>query len=195
MRRLGRLISVVLLLLIVNFVGDIQMAKLLTIIILAVTSVSNGMAQSGQATIKEKRDLLQQLGNDGEDIADISTESVKVKKIDLNNDSKPEYIVYVEELCGASGSCDYWIYGQRGSGFVLLLKTFAYSDFAVKPAAAYTNGYRNLTAEAHGDAESTSYKIYKYNGDAYEATDCFSRKFVGRGKSKRIKATRYRCHE
>jgi hypothetical protein len=85
MRRLGRLISVVLLLLIVNFVGDIQMAKLLTIIILAVTSVSNGMAQSGQATIKEKRDLLQQLGNDGEDIADISTESVKVKKIDLNN--------------------------------------------------------------------------------------------------------------
>ena len=104
-----------------------------------------------------------------------------VKKIDLNIDGKPEYMVELsgEKFCGIAGNCLNWIYGKNGRQYNLLLSTNTRSLTLEKTS---TRKFRDLRTEDRGDLGTYNIAIYKIDGDKYEAKKCFDNVYVKKGK-------------
>ena len=153
-------------------------------------------AQTGkQATVKEKAALTQLVlqdkevkedmtGEGGPSVAAI-TQGVIVKKIDLNKDGQPEYLVTLEEghLCGAHANCPAWVYRKTGGEYQLLLRTFGQQLLLEK---ASTGGFRDLRTEGASSAFETDFSIYKFDGNKYQAKACYSRTYSGKGRKPKI---------
>jgi hypothetical protein len=145
---------------------------------------------SDQATAQEKMDLSQlilkdkQVQEDGVSTEDVA-KGINVKKVDLNNDGQPEYIVTLEALpiCGAHANCPDWVYRKSGSEYQLLLRTFGQQLLLEK---ASTNKFRDLRSEGASSAFETDFSIYKFDGSKYRAKACYSRTYSAKGRKPKI---------
>lgn len=153
-------------------------------------------AQTGkQAAVKEKAALIQlvlqdkevqeaRTGEGGLSVAAI-TKGIIVKKIDLNKDGQPEYLVTLEEehLCGAHANCPAWVYRKTGGEYQLLLRTFGQQLLLERTS---TNSFRDLRSEGASSAFETDFSIYKFDGNKYQAKACYSRTYSAKGRKPKI---------
>ncbi|MDT4954715.1 MAG: hypothetical protein QOJ02_2853 [Acidobacteriota bacterium] len=160
-------------------------------------------AQTGkQATVKEKAALTQLVlqdkevkeamtGEGGLSVDDI-TKGIIVKKIDLNKDGQPEYLVTLEVgyFCGAHANCPDWVYRKTGGEYQLLLRTFGQQLLLQRTS---TNSFRDLRSEGASSAFETDFSIYKFDGNKYQAKACYSRIYSAQGRKPKI--TRIKCEE
>jgi len=162
---------------------------------------AGGVSQTrGHVTAREKKEITEALAKDKnfqkelkeyEIKASDATKTVQIKKIKLNGDASPEFLVVVEEehLCGALANCPNWVYRKTDEGsYSLLLYTRGRELLTEKTS---TGGFRNLRSEGGGTATESYFSIYKYDGTSYRAKDCFKREESG-GNSK-PKTTRIDC--
>lgn len=164
-----------------------------------------GLAQSnGQATAQEKKELSQLILKDKEVQENIKdglspdavAQAVIVKKIDLNKDSQPEYIVVLKEvvplgsLCGALANCPNWVYRKTGSEYQLLLRTRGRELVLEKTS---TNEFTDLRSEGGDTALEGSFVNYKFDGNKYQAKGCYTRTYAT--KTQKEKITPIKCEE
>lgn len=159
-----------------------------------------GLAQkSRQATAQEKKDLFQLILKDkniSEALPDMEggekelAKSLSVEKKDLNKDGQPEYLATLENgfLCGAHANCPHWVFRKTGGSYQLLLATAGQQLTTQK---TLSNKFFDLRSDGSDSAFETSYSIYKFDGNEYKATDCFT---VNHEK-KKPKTTRVQCRE
>jgi hypothetical protein len=125
-----------------------------------------------------------------EELVQSAAQTLRIRKVDLNRDGRPEYIVKIEgegvDFCGALANCPRWVFRKTQRGF----ERIAFDEGAreLTPQKSSTKGYRDLPALAGSTAIEDAVVIYKYDGRKYWATDCFEREFSGaRMKVKRVK--------
>lgn len=145
---------------------------------------------SNRVTAQEKAALTQliltdkQVQEDGVS-ADAVTKGITVKKIDLNKDGQPEFIVVLGEemICGAHANCPTWVYRKAGGEYQLLLRTFGQQLLLEKSS---TNSFRDLRSEGASSAFETDFSIYKFDGNKYQAKACYSRTYSVKGRKPKI---------
>jgi hypothetical protein len=160
-------------------------------------------AQTGkQAAVKEKAALTQlvlqdkevreALGGEGALSVDDITKGVIVKKVDLNKDGQPEYLVTLEVgyFCGAHANCPDWVYRKTGGEYQLLLRTFGQQLLLQRSS---TNSFRDLRSEGASSAFETDFSIYQFDGNKYQAKACYSRTYSAQRRNPKI--TRIKCEE
>ncbi len=76
--------------------------------------------------------------------------------------------------CGAA-NCRAYILQQEGKAYRLLLD--ARSIQQTRVLNSVTNGYHDIQTEMHGSATSSDLRIYRYDGQHYRLTNCFSRNY------------------
>lgn len=162
-----------------------------------------GMAQSGKkATAQEKQALFQLISkndaiiadgiNDGGLKAENLAKAMSVKKMDLNKDGQPEYLVMLEDtyFCGAHGNCPNWVYRKSGSEYQLLLSTAGESLTLDKTS---TNKFRDLRSEGSNSAYESSGTVFKFDGNAYKEGECYT--ITYNEKNKKGKKAVIKCGE
>jgi hypothetical protein len=164
-----------------------------------------GLAQSGrQATKQEKKDIFQLILKNDKQVseylnnpdtqikADEYAQGMTVKKIDLNKDGHPEYIVAIKDgfLCGALANCPNWVYRKTGSEYQLLLRTFG-RDLLLEKTSS--NKFRDLRSEGGNTAFEGSFVNYKFDDNKYLAKGCYTRTYATKGKKEKINAIK--CDE
>jgi len=159
-----------------------------------------GFAQkSKQATVQEKKDIFQLILKDknvSEALPDIQggekelAKSLSVEKKNLNNGGQTEYFATMDNgfLCGAHANCPRWVFRKTGDGYQLLLAT---AGQRLATQKNLSNKFFDLRSDGSDSAFETSYSIYKFDGNEYKATDCFT---VNHEK-KKPKTTRVQCQE
>ena len=168
-----------------------------------VTCGGIGMAQSSKnATAQEKKDLFQLISKSDVMMADAIkdgslkaanlTKQMSVKKLDLNNDGRPEYIVVIQDgfLCGAHGNCTNRVYRKAGSEYQELL---ADNGEMITFEKTYTNKFRDLRLEGSNTAFEGSGTVFKFDGDTYKASQCYTVTSDGNGKKGTMKKTIVKC--
>jgi len=181
------------------------MKKIILALMAVFACFSIGMAQSGKkATAQEKKDLFQLISKndamivegikDGGLKADNLAKEMSVKKIDLNKDGQPEYIVVIENgyLCGAHGNCTNRVYRKTGSEYQQLL---AENGEILTLEKTSTNNFRDLRLEGSNTAFESSGTVYKFDGKTYKAIECYTVTSDGNGKKGKMKKTLYKCSE
>jgi hypothetical protein len=174
------------------------MTKFLVALMIVFDCLSPGLAQArNQATAQEKREFLQLILQDvREEIREFEVgandvaQAMSIEKRDLDGDDQPEYLVVLEEdhLCGALGNCPHWVYRKTGNEYEPLLRTRGRELLLEKTS---THGYRDLRSEAGDTASEGEFIIYKYDGNKYQAKQCYLRKYTG----KRDRIIRIKCEE
>lgn len=137
-----------------------------------------------QLVLQDKEVQEAMTGDAGLSVDDI-TKGIMVKKIDLNKDGQPEYLVTLEEehLCGAHANCPAWVYRKTGGEYQLLLRTFGQQLLLER---ASTNSFRDLRSEGSSSAFETDFSIYKFDGNKYLAKACYSRTYSAKGRKPKI---------
>ena len=137
-----------------------------------------------QLVLQDKEVQEAMTGESGLSVDDI-TKGIIVKKIDLNKDGQPEYLVTLEVgyFCGAHANCPAWVYRQTGGEYQLLLRTFGQQLLLEK---ASTNSFRDLRSEGSSSAFETDFSIYKFDGNKYLAKACYSRTYSAKGRKPKI---------
>jgi hypothetical protein len=174
------------------------MTKFMLALMIVFACLSIGLAQSSrQATAQETKDISQLILKDKQvQEVGVSTEAVAkgitVKKIDLNNDSQPEYIVVLNEgvICGAHENCPNWVYRKTGSEYQLLLRTMGQRLLLEKTS---TNGFTDLRSDGSDTAIEHAFANYKFDGNKYVAKGCYTETYVGEGK--KFKITPFDCKQ
>jgi hypothetical protein len=93
------------------------------------------------------------------------------KRVDLNHDGVPEFVVQgIDRLCGASW-CPFWIYRRISIGYERLLD--AGNIQRLEPQATVSDGYRDVRAWRHGSAWESGVTSYKFDGRRYRPAQCF----------------------
>lgn len=174
--------------------------KISLALLFALVCIVPGSSQRrNQASLEEKRELLRLIVKDDKEVGEMlddiggyegALKLTHVRKLDLNRDGQPEYLVELEEghLCGALGNCPDWVYRKTGEGYELLLRTRGRQLLLEKTSAG---GYRDLRSEAGDTAWQGDFAIYQYDGKKYRANRCYLRKYTG----KRVKITPTKCQE
>ena len=159
-----------------------------------------GFAQkSKQATAQEKKDIFQLILKDknvSEALPDLEggekelAKSLSVEKKDLNKDAQPEYLATLDNgnLCGAHANCPRWVFRKTGDGYQLLL---AAAGQQLKTQKTLSNKFFDLRSDGSNSAFESSYSIYKFDGNEYKATDCFT----VNNEQKKPKTSRVQCQE
>jgi hypothetical protein len=117
--------------------------------------------------------------------SDAVMKGITVKKVDLNKDGQPEFIVVLGEemICGAHANCPTWVYRKAGGEYQLLLRTFGQQLLLEKSS---TNSFRDLRSEGASSAFETDLSIYKFDGNKYQAKACYSRTYSAKGRKPKI---------
>jgi hypothetical protein len=164
-------------------------------------------AQSrGRVTAREREDIFRLIRQDGEfvkllaefaqspdeveEFVRLTERTMTVRKVDLNGDGRPDYIVEVSGgFCGTLANCPHWVYRKGRGGF----ERIGYDGRSreLTPQKTSTRGYRDLRAEAGSTASEDVIVDYKYDGREYRAADCFRRDHSG----PRVKMKRIKCEE
>ena len=181
------------------------LAKVALALVAVVLCLDTGSAQSrGRATAREKEEIFRLLRRDEEfvkllaefaqdpgeveELVRLSAQTMDVRRVDLNRDGRPEYMVEVGGgVCGALANCPRWIYRRQRAGFERI--GYDAGSRVLTPRKTSTGGYRDLRAEAGSTAVEDAVVIYKYDGRRYRAADCFTRDHSG----PRVKVTRVKC--
>ncbi|MCW5960045.1 MAG: hypothetical protein KIS76_07770 [Pyrinomonadaceae bacterium] len=103
------------------------------------------------------------------------TNRIEIDEVDLNRDSRREYIVWGRyNFCGGTGNCSLWVLEKRRGKLRMILSSGGYYGeskwFEVKKRS--TNGFRDLLIKGHFTAAETHYGRYKYYGRKYVESDC-----------------------
>lgn len=157
---------------------------------LSMLLIPDALAQGKKATAQEKKEFSQliltdkQVQEDGVS-ADAVAKGITVEKKDLNKDGQLEFIVVLNEegICGAHANCPNWVYRKTGSEYQLLLRTFGQQLLLEKTS---TNSFRDLRSEGASSAFETDFSIYKFDGNKYQATACYSRTYSAKGQKPKI---------
>lgn len=179
------------------------MKKLMLALMVVFACFGIDMAQSGKkATAQEKKDLFQLISKndamivdgikDGGLVADNLAKAMIVKKIDLNKDGQPEYIVIIEDtyLCGAHGNCPNYVYRKTGGEYQLLVVANGETLTLEKTS---TNKFRDLRSEGSNSAYESSGTIFKFDGNTYKESECYTITYSE--KDKKGKKTGMKCPE
>ena len=142
-----------------------------------------------QLVLKDKK-VEESIQSYGTKAADVE-KGVKVEKVDLNRDGRPEYLVTLEEsmICGAHANCPHWVFRKTGDEYQSLLLGWG-QELSLEKASS--GGYRNLRTEGADSAIERSATVYKFDGSQYKAVDCMTFTF---GKGKKFKVAHVKCEE
>lgn len=140
----------------------------------------SGVPSLPPTAIKVPADLAEQLLRDEESVRTCLREShggnestlfrhFKVKRVDLNNDKLPEYIVEANDDVNGQGGCfgdgrghaEIWIYRKTTSGYEPLMSGLL--SVGVKLLKTSTNGYRDLKDTGHNGIILVE-TIYEFDG-------------------------------
>lgn len=139
------------------------------LLLIAVFFVVGAITSQAQ-TLAVKKQILNQII----DLGEITEQKVKqaggvskvleIQSVDLNRDSKPEFIV----RCGWCSSTDpAWVFRQVGSGVELLYDAGARS--LITPLKTSTKGWRNLRVEtAQSATGEVASGVIRFNGRTYQ---------------------------
>jgi hypothetical protein len=105
------------------------------------------------------------------------SKNFRVEKIDLNDDTKPEFVVQGlnKYLCTITGNCSFWIYQKTGNGYERVLEASDVQQYNFK--RTLSNGYRDLMTSTHDSAFDSSLSLYRFDGDEYRLTECGERSY------------------
>ena len=172
-------------------------------VLLAFSSI--GMAQkSTSATAQEKKDLFQLISKNDATIVDAIKEGsltaanlakdMNVKKVDLNKDGQPEYLVVIQDayLCGAHGNCTNRVYRKSGNQYQEVLVG---SGEMLTLEKTSSNKFRDLRLEGSNTAFEGSGTVFKFDGHTYKASECYTVTSDGNGKKGKMKKTVVKCEE
>jgi len=122
------------------------------------------------------KDCPQYAGSEG---AKKFAETLIAHSIDLNQSGATGLVVTAQNecSCGASGgNCGTWLYGKQGDTYTMLLN--AGSVLSIKTGKTLPSGYSDLMTEARSSANESIISFYKWSGNKYQATECFSHKRI-----------------
>ena len=183
------------------------MAKIALALVAVVLCLNSGSAQSrSRVTAREREDIFRLIRRDeefvkllaefaqspgeAEEFVQLTARTMSVRKVDLNGDGRPDYIVEVSGgFCGTLANCPHWVYRKGRGGF----ERIGYDGRSreLTPRKTSTRGYRDLRAEAGSTASEDVIVGYKYDGREYRAANCFTRDHSG----PRVKMKRIKCKE
>jgi hypothetical protein len=104
--------------------------------------------------------------NDGLSIDEV-VRKIKAQSIDLNRDSKPEFILS-GLICGQN--CSYWIYRQEKDSYLKIPFEGSFQD--LKVLATKTKGYQDLLGTRYWTCCEASLMTYQFDGSGYVETIC-----------------------
>jgi hypothetical protein len=121
-------------------------------------------------------DFIDELTYDNLETFDCS-ENFRVKKIDLNGDRKPEFVVQGLDkyLCSPTGNCSFWIYRKTENGYEQILEASDVQQYNF--GRTLNNGYLDLTTFMHGSAFDSDLSVYRFDGDMYRLKECGERSY------------------
>lgn len=115
------------------------------------------------------------------------TEILRVREIDLNDDSKPEFIVSFQYIgvCSPTANCPMAIYGifdderskvRTSAGiydFSLRRLLFDLGSISLKEQNSESNGYRDMLAVNNGGNNDDFQRQYSFDGEEYRLKKCW----------------------
>lgn len=176
------------------------MKKIAIVLVFVLACCSIGFAQkTKQATAQEKKDIFQLILKDenvSQALPDLQggekalAKSLSIEKRDLNRDGKSEFLATLESefLCGAHANCPRWVFRKTGDGYQLLLTT---AGQTLSTQKTLSNKFFDLRSDGSDSAFETSYSVFKFDGNQYKATDCFTVDH----EQKKPRTTRVQCQE
>lgn len=98
-------------------------------------------------------------------------------KVDLNNDGKKEIILRgkTSGLCGATGNCEFWVFGKMRGKYQELLSDKDYyriSEMGKQIKNKKTNNYADILLTYRFSISDIAYTTYKFNGQKYIKSKC-----------------------
>lgn len=159
------------------------------------STVPTKQAARAKITLLCSDELLQQISNDllhDDDFVDElefdnaktfnCSDNFRTKRIDLNRDGKPEFVVHGLEqyLCSITGNCAFWIYRQTEKGYERILDTGDVHQFYFQHT--FSNGYRDVITAMHSSATDSSLSLYKFDGSQYQLKGCMERTYSYKDK-------------
>ena len=96
------------------------------------------------------------------------------ERVDLDGDGKPELLIQSsrnEPLC-PTPNCPAWAYRIDGERYVRLLSDVAGYIDGVTVLATSTKGMLDLRLQQHSSASERDVVVYRFDGQAYKASDC-----------------------
>ena len=171
------------------------MKKIIFALMIGFVCFNIGLAQSSKVTAQEKNDLFQLiLKNDkkiSENVNNADTDkmakAMSVEKIDLNKDGQAEYIVVMDN---GERNTPLLVYQKTAGEYKLLLRSFGQMLTQLKTS---TKKFRDLRGEGSNSSSERGFDIFKFDGDKYQATKCYTETYQGNGK--KVKTTITKCEE
>ena len=117
---------------------------------------------------------------------------LRIEKVDLNSDGRPEYLVQIRSIlvCSPTSNCPFALYqiddgeasqfrssgGIKDFGLRRLLFTRAAMDLSFENTS--TNGYRDLTRRFNNNPDGLYLERFKFDGREYQRERCFQERGV-----------------
>lgn len=138
---------------------------------ISLSLVAHGSLYAQQIPQKVVQQLAVQLRHDVPAMGDCTTKSkypFSARAVDLNGDSKPEYLLTSANECECGQvNCSQWVYRANGKGFDLLLEAEGYVLHVGKTAH---RNYRDLATTSRNSAAIVNHVSYAFTGARYERT-------------------------
>ena len=96
------------------------------------------------------------------------------ERVDLDGDGRPELLIQSsrnEPLC-PTPNCPAWAYRIDGERYVRLLSDLAGYIDGVTVLATSTKGMLDLKVQQHSSASERDVVVYRFDGQAYQPSDC-----------------------
>ncbi|MEP6763817.1 MAG: hypothetical protein ABJB66_05860 [Gemmatimonadaceae bacterium] len=141
--------------------------------VLCILAISAGVARSASAQTPIPAKIMQQLSlqlrHDVPAMRDCTTKSkypFTARAVDLNGDSKPEYLLASASECECGQvNCSQWVYRANDKAFDLLLEAEGY---VLNIGATSHRGYRDLRTTSRNSAAIVNHVSYAFRGVRYE---------------------------
>ncbi|MEP6781718.1 MAG: hypothetical protein ABJC26_17595 [Gemmatimonadaceae bacterium] len=136
---------------------------------ISLSLVADKSTAAQQIPAKVMQQLAVQLRRDVPAMSDCTTKSkypFTARVVDLNGDSKPEYLLTSASECECGQvNCSQWVYRANEKGFEMLLEAEGYVLNVGK--AAHRN-YRDLATTSRNSAAIVNHVSYAFTGARYE---------------------------
>ncbi len=174
----------------------ISIISLLSIVLLSSAMAKNIKSGTSQYDLsqKEKHDILNKLQEDDSWVMDLLKErtlyteamkSISVDTVELSKNGSTYLIVEVlmTEFRGATGrNSSHWVYEKKGDNYRLLLDDASCAEINLEKNI--TNGYKDISCTSLWGYGDGAFVLYKYDGNVYKQSNCWSLKNGKRTKEK-----------
>jgi hypothetical protein len=129
--------------------------------------------KAAKLSSNEANGILKQIEETSFDYPDSWQSELRVRRLSLG-DRDGLVVRGTRLLCGGTGNCQTWVFRQQANGrWVSMFQRQAPIISAFGFADHTSRGIRDLVTLAHASAETSSYKVFAFDGNFYREAECY----------------------